>query len=253
MKTAYLTIDDGPSSDMSAKVAFLTQRRIPAVWFCIGEAMLLRPEPVLEAIKAGFVIGNHSFSHPRFSNLALPQVWREIRATDLVIDALYLRADRPRTHRFFRFPYGDKGDGRHGQVFRPVSRKGRQRAGEIQQQLRQLGYGQPAFPAVAYPFMHRHNLLTDADWQWTFDPMEWVLTGTKPMLGIRTASDVIARLTQSNPPDCRGPLLPTDARGLPGEGSDEIILIHDHARTTPLFYETLTAMTALPIRFGSVW
>jgi len=35
-KTACLTIDDAPSVDMSWKVEYLSQRGIPAIWFCRG-------------------------------------------------------------------------------------------------------------------------------------------------------------------------------------------------------------------------
>src|SRR5262249_4729079 len=49
-KTAYLTIDDGPSVDMVAKVDYLAARRIPAVWFCRGDLLAARPEPALHAL-----------------------------------------------------------------------------------------------------------------------------------------------------------------------------------------------------------
>lgn len=251
MKTAYLTIDDGPSPDMKDKVDFLVERQIPAVWFCIGEAMLKRPEPVLYAIKRGFVIGNHSFSHPHFSTLSLRQIDYQLRTTDRLIDALYLRADCPRTHRYFRFPYGDKGDGRYGRVFDPINSRGQQRTTQIQHLLDDLGYGQPAFPNVSYPFMHQHGLLRNRDWHWTLDLMEWVLL--TPTNGISTVADVQHRLRQLRPFDCRGALPQTARWGLPSPDSDEIILIHDQAPTTSFFYELITTLITLGVRFESVW
>ncbi|MBN1888244.1 MAG: polysaccharide deacetylase family protein [Thermoflexales bacterium] len=52
-KIAYLTIDDAPSPMMREKVDYLVRKKIPAVWFCIGEFLDRRPELALYAIQNG--------------------------------------------------------------------------------------------------------------------------------------------------------------------------------------------------------
>ena len=68
MKAAYLTIDDSPSPDMQSKVDYLHREAIPAVFFCRGDFLEERPAAALDAIRKGFIIANHSYSHPHFSD-----------------------------------------------------------------------------------------------------------------------------------------------------------------------------------------
>src|SRR3990172_9835105 len=101
-KTAYLTIDDAPSPDFLNKLDFLDAKGITAVWFCQGNYMEQRPHMTIEAIRRGHIIGNHSYSHPHFTDLSLDQARAEIRSTDSILDELYHRAGVARRHRFFR-------------------------------------------------------------------------------------------------------------------------------------------------------
>src|SRR5262245_50027868 len=108
-KIAYLTIDDSPTKDFIPKLEYLITKRIPAVWFCEGARLEQYPDSVIIAIKAGYIIGNHSYSHPSFSTISLETAFAEIDRTHRIIEDLYARAGVKRPAKFFRFPYGDKG------------------------------------------------------------------------------------------------------------------------------------------------
>ena len=106
-QVGYLTIDDAPSADFLNKVKLLTSKEIPALFFCRGQYLEERPDDGIYAIKKGFVLGNHSYSHPRFSELSLNECFQEIKQTDEIIDKIYQDADVTRPAKLFRFPYGD--------------------------------------------------------------------------------------------------------------------------------------------------
>ena len=158
MKSAYLTIDDGPSEDWKAKLSFLEAQGIPAVWFCEGQALQAQPDFAPTAIHRGDVIANHSCDHPRFSESSLDECERQILRTDELIDRAYSEARAGRPAKFFRFPGGDKG----GQV-QDVT-EGRQRKAYLQDLLRRHGYWQPSFPGVTYQYYREQGYLTDIDW-----------------------------------------------------------------------------------------
>lgn len=111
MLQAYLTIDDGPSEKFEALVDFLHERKIPAVFFNRGDYMEARPAAVIYAIRKGFVIANHTYSHRRASKLSLEEMREEIQKADKIIDDLYMKADTIRPGKYFRFPYMDRGMG----------------------------------------------------------------------------------------------------------------------------------------------
>ena len=71
--------------------------------FFPGDKMERRPE---------VDIGNHSFSHPYFSELSFEECTEQILRTEDILNRIYAPIasegiERP--HKLFRFPYGDKG------------------------------------------------------------------------------------------------------------------------------------------------
>jgi peptidoglycan/xylan/chitin deacetylase (PgdA/CDA1 family) len=120
-RRAYLTIDDSPTRHTDALTDFLVERNIPATLFCIGgayrdlhlecEGMEQNPDPIVRAIEKGFLIGNHTYSHRRSSELTYEQVVDEIEKTETLIDALYRRAGKARPAKVMRFPHIDRGAG----------------------------------------------------------------------------------------------------------------------------------------------
>jgi len=91
-KVVYLTIDDAPSADFRQKIDYLFSREIPAVFFCPGEALVERSDATKEAIKRGFVIGNHGYDHPHFSEITLEACFEQIRRTDSLIEDIYRKS-----------------------------------------------------------------------------------------------------------------------------------------------------------------
>ena len=108
-KKIYLTIDDSPSKHTSQKVDFLKKHQIPAVFFCRGEYIPQLKDQVVYAIQQGFLIGNHSYSHPYFSHLSLADCIGEIHMTETLIDDCYRQAGISRPCKIVRLPYGDRG------------------------------------------------------------------------------------------------------------------------------------------------
>lgn len=249
MKSAYLTIDDSPSLDMPQKVDFLYRNDIPAVFFCRGDFMEKYPDFILDTIKKGYPIANHSYSHPHFSDIDIEQVYQEIKQTDEIIDQLYEQSGVVRPARWFRFPFGDKGDGRYGKVLEPLrDKKGIDRRNIIQAILRGMSYTQPHFPAISYRYFHHAGLATDADWHWTYDTMEWSMSLKKPLPGLQSLSDLVKRMEEEAPKDPRGEVTTAEARWLQST-SDEIILLHDHTETSEIFEGIIEAYRRKGIQF----
>lgn len=241
-KVAYLTIDDGPTPDFLNKLDYLTERGIIAVWFCQGNHMEARPEAILEAIRRGHIIANHGYSHPHFSDISVDQARAEIRATSTIIDELYHRAGLPRRYRFFRFPYGDKGDRLYGDTDAQPSAEGRARKQAIQAYLRHLGYTQPSWPDVTYAYFDAQGLRTDVDWYWTYDTFDWAPYIDDAPVGVNSIARVMARLDEDDP---------EGGRGLNDARSSEIVLVHDNAmQDNHLFVDLIEAILAKGIRFA---
>lgn len=111
MPDLYLTIDDGPSEKFTALANFLAERGVPAVFFNRGDMMEKRPEAVIYAIKKGYIMANHAYSHKRASTLSYEGMCAEILRTEEILDDLYTRAGVDRPGKYFRFPYLDRGMG----------------------------------------------------------------------------------------------------------------------------------------------
>ena len=112
-KTIVLTFDDGPHKQYTEEIAaILKQYSVPAVFFNVGQnlgAINADGSTTLSATAkisqklhdAGFVIGNHSFSHAQLSKLSGDTLNKEIFNTDSLLKAM----DTNRSP-LFRFPYG---------------------------------------------------------------------------------------------------------------------------------------------------
>ena len=69
-KTVALTFDDGPGPSTQAIINILRAYRVPATFFNIGQNEAARPALVREEAADGFVIGNHTWSHPVMTALS---------------------------------------------------------------------------------------------------------------------------------------------------------------------------------------
>ena len=64
-KQLALTYDDGPNDPHTLRLLeVLARHDVPATFFLIGRYVQQRPDIVRELVKAGHVIGNHTFTHP---------------------------------------------------------------------------------------------------------------------------------------------------------------------------------------------
>lgn len=250
LKKAFLTIDDSPSKDFLDKLAYLKQKQIPAIFFCIGQLLEQRPEMAIACIRSNYPIANHSYSHPHFSNISIAQCKEEILKTDQIIEALYEKAGIRRPGKWFRFPYGDKGDKKNGKTFSLFRRGNFNRKARIQIFLQSLGYTQPAWPTITYRFMQKAKLFDDIDWSWTFDVMEWAMQEDRPTQGLHSLSKIIKRMKKKRPQDCRG-FLGFEKRWI-ASTSDEIILLHDHELSSPHFTTIINQLGQLPLQFESI-
>lgn len=102
----YLTIDDGPQSNME-KILLNLKGDNKATFFLIGNRLGSRQSYLVrKAIESGHTIGNHSYSHPQFSRISEDRVRKEIESTEKLISAAYSDVGKE-DPKLFRFPFGD--------------------------------------------------------------------------------------------------------------------------------------------------
>lgn len=239
MKSAYLTIDDGPSVDRRAKVDVLNRYQIQAVWFSMGIDMEKRPDDALYTIEAGHVIGNHSYHHPDFATISVEEARDEIKSTDEMIDDLYRKAGVERKIKLFRFPYGREG------VRKPFfncdyTPEEAERVNAIQTILKDLGYVTFPFEGIRYRYYEGLRNSERVDWLWTYDAMEWCVFQEKPPFGVKTLEDVLEMMDLD---------LPERWMGLNHADSEEIVVIHDHPQTTALFEPVVRGLINKGLQF----
>ncbi|MCC9166958.1 polysaccharide deacetylase family protein [Pontibacter harenae] len=250
-KQLYLTIDDFPTKASEEMLYFLEEKGISSVIFCIGKELVKHEETAVKALLMGHKLGNHSYSHKAFSKISLKEAYREIQKTDLLLDRIYEKAGVTWDVKYFRFPYGDKGDGMMGQVLKrgldPWKRLKKRR---IQKRLAELNYTNIVAPGVSYNY-YQDYLARERDAQWTLDVMEWCLKKPEGVFEIKTEADVLARLFSENPFDCRGKV-PEESYGITFEPSNEVILMHDNEQTFPAFKTVINEMLLRGYGFSKI-
>ena len=112
VEEVYLTVDDGPTSNMRKILDFLDKHPDNKVTFFVVGKNLQNEENMrlaVEAVRKGHSVGNHSYSHPEFSDLSYEKAVNEIKKGEQYVDWVYEGANR-KNPKLFRFPYGDKGN-----------------------------------------------------------------------------------------------------------------------------------------------
>jgi peptidoglycan/xylan/chitin deacetylase (PgdA/CDA1 family) len=231
-KIAYLTIDDAPTKDFRKKVDFLINENIPAIFFCLGKEMKKFEDDLVYAIQKGFVVGSHAFSHRYFSDLSLGECFEEIKKTDVIIEELYKKAGVKRPIKLFRFPYLDKGGHKDSKEFEenPLSCTNPEKKRKIQEYLQKMGYRQPKFENINLKWYNDAGFSEDADVVCTFDQMEYWLGRKNAPYGLSLESAIMARIEED---------FPEDGRSLNSMKTSDIIMVHDHERTTALFFKII--------------
>ena len=216
-KVIYLTIDDAPSKYFKDKIEYLKKQNIPAIIFCIGKNIRKYEKDVIYAIKNGYIIGNHSFNHVRFSDIDLESAKDEIKKTDEIIDLCYQKAGVQRPIKLFRHPLGNRGG------LKDV---------KLQKYLKKLGYSPLDFKGVTYDFFKKHYQKKLVDTFWTFTVMEYTFS---------SCSDIDKRFNLE-----KGPLgiERSEKGGSLSSESNEVMIIHDHEKTTEYFYKIIEKLMA---------
>jgi peptidoglycan/xylan/chitin deacetylase (PgdA/CDA1 family) len=111
-----LTFDDGPNDPHTLRLLeVLAKHDVRATFFLIGRYVQQRPDIVRELVKAGHVVGNHTFSHPLLIFQPAARLKQEISQCERILsDAVGEHSN------LFRPPFG----GRRPGVFRIVRKLG---------------------------------------------------------------------------------------------------------------------------------
>jgi peptidoglycan/xylan/chitin deacetylase (PgdA/CDA1 family) len=174
-RTVTLAIDDGPTDLTPQLLDHLERGGHRAVLFVLGCNVAGREPVLVDAVRRGFALGNHSFGHPYFSRLGLAEARTELETTEALIEGVYQQAGAPRPGKWFRFPYLDTGeDG----------------AKALQGLLRDMGFQRPRAVGRRLAAWDRPRL----DWATTLDTRDWALPGEAAVcaaLGRARPGDVI--------------------------------------------------------------
>lgn len=101
-----LTFDDGPSLSMTPRVLDMLKRHgVKATFFMQGSHVTRYPTLAREVARQGHVVGNHSYTHPNFTQIGATQASREITRTNAAI--LKATGTNPV---LFRYPYGEESE-----------------------------------------------------------------------------------------------------------------------------------------------
>jgi len=225
-KLAYLTIDDSPSRFTKKKVDFLKKKGIPALFFCRGDFMKSNPEPIIYAIKNGFVIGNHAYSHNQFSKMSIDECLDEITKTDKIIEELYKKTEIKRGKKYFRYPCGTKGGITCGSP-KIFLKKFDKKLLAVEDHLKKLGYESLKIENYKkrYP---EHFMMNDTDTYWTKDIGEWRMYEFNLKF-----SSIEKRIDRS----------------LSYKNGNEIILVHDIEYTQNYFEKIINKLISKGFKF----
>jgi peptidoglycan-N-acetylglucosamine deacetylase len=88
-KVVAITFDDGPNPTYTPQVLeIFSEAKGKATFFMIGEQMESHPEVVKQVAAEGHEIGNHTFTHPKLSQLSSAEGMEEIERTEMLIEEL---------------------------------------------------------------------------------------------------------------------------------------------------------------------
>ena len=103
-KVVALTFDAGANAaGLPSIESTLRAKGVPASFFLTGNWVRDFPAQANAIVQDGFVVGNHSVSHPYFTQLTDAQVAAQVQGAQQAI----LRANGADPRPLFRFPYGD--------------------------------------------------------------------------------------------------------------------------------------------------
>jgi peptidoglycan-N-acetylglucosamine deacetylase len=103
-KQLALTFDDGPNDPHTQRLLeVLARHNVHATFFLIGRYVQQRPDIVRELVKAGHVIGNHTFTHPLLTFKSVRELRTQLENCDRAL------TDAAGEHsNLFRPPFGGR-------------------------------------------------------------------------------------------------------------------------------------------------
>lgn len=101
MKCIALTYDDGPSAHTNDLMDTLKAKKAKATFFVLGTEAAKHPDVLKRMVREGHEIGNHTWNHPRLTQISNPEVSVQILQADNLIKTI-----TGRTPRLVRPPYG---------------------------------------------------------------------------------------------------------------------------------------------------
>lgn len=225
MNTAILTIDDVASRNTPAIVDYLAGKGIQAVMFATGVNVEKYYDEAKYALQKGMIVGNHSYSHPAFSQISMEEAVEEIEKCEAVLEKLYRDSGVERVWRPFRFPYGDKGG---------------EKKEALQQYFREKGFHKLDDRQITYPWWQESGLDKDIDTLWTFDFEEYRLQWNDGF----TKEHIWAKMQGQNP---------QTGAALYGPDNAHIILTHAHDETDAIWPGYYRDMVEEMIKNGVVF
>lgn len=262
-RNAYLTIDDSPSPRMDDMVDSLARRNVPAVFFCRGDRLDQHFDSAVRAIQKGYVLANHSYSHPRSSTVTFDEFTAEIKRTQDIIDRAYKIAGVSGDPKLFRFPHMDRGmggwiidydavpDSQRDLIIRmfadglnvkldPPDQAARDKCAALQGWLKKEGFVTPAFNGVTFPWYVGTEMAQAVDAMFTYSTSDWMLTARhKGKWPWKTIDDLKAKMDQDvwlQHDDSAHVILAHDQE----EIYDETMALIDHGLATGLQFQPLS-------------
>ena len=104
LQKVALTFDAG-STDRAVEpiLTILAEHHVHCTFFLTGQFCKKFPQSCREIAEAGMELGNHSFSHPKFTKLTPDAIKEQLEMSEAAIEEACGRSAKP----LFRFPYGD--------------------------------------------------------------------------------------------------------------------------------------------------
>ncbi|MCA1783915.1 MAG: polysaccharide deacetylase family protein, partial [Intrasporangiaceae bacterium] len=104
-KVVALTFDGGADNAAVSRIlSTLKANSVPATFFVTGDFARSFPSDVRAMAQAGHPVGNHSNTHPYFTQITDAAIRQELSLADSAISPLTGKPTAP----LFRFPYGDR-------------------------------------------------------------------------------------------------------------------------------------------------
>lgn len=237
--SAYLTFDDSASERMDDLVSYLHGKGIPAMFYCRGDKLDQNPDAAVRALRKGFILANHTYSHQRSSEKEIDWIIADIERCETLLDSLHAKAGVKPRGKYFRFPHIDRGtgawivdydayaaddraallaaftDGLNVQLGPRPDEAAFAKKQALQNWLKGAGYSQP-FENVSAPWFANGEIARAADCLYTYSNCDWMLTARHRGKWPYASLDDLKQRARHD-------------RYLSEEGSVNVVLAHDQA------------------------